>query len=92
MTRRGIDTRVRRLEAKCGTGQFDRLSYEQVEQALFDRLRRLATAASGIDELMIEWDAAEDPEERRLIAQIRSGGREIGTYYRDLEARLCTRP
>ncbi|MCJ2065741.1 hypothetical protein MKK63_23995 [Methylobacterium sp. J-088] len=85
---REIETRLERLEAKRGTGQFAHLSYEQVERALFTRLHRLATEAGGIDALMDGWDAAEDPEERRLIARIRSHPREIGTYYRDLEARL----
>lgn len=88
MTNRSIDARVRRLEAKRGTGRFDRMSFGQIEQALFARLHRLATAAGGIDALMDEWDAVEDPQERRLIARIRSCDRDVATYYRDLRARL----
>ena len=85
---REIETRLARLEAKRGTGRFDHLSYDQAKRALFDRLHGLATAASGIDELMDEWDTAEDPQERRLIARIRSCDHDVATYYRDLRARL----
>lgn len=85
---REIETRLARLEAKRGTGQFNHLSCNQAERALFTRLHRLATKAGGIDGLMDEWDAAEDPEQRRLIARIRSCDHDIATYYRDLRARL----
>ena len=87
-----LEARVIRLEAKRGTGQFDGLSYEKAEQALFDRLHRLATAAGGIDELVAEWDAAADPEEQRLIARIRSHERDVRASYLEMEARLCPRP
>jgi hypothetical protein len=83
-----IETRIGRLEAKRGSGGFNHLSYDQAEQALFNRLHRLAAAAGGIDELMDDWDAATDPQERRLIVRIRSCDRDVATYYRDLRARL----
>ncbi|WP_267428239.1 hypothetical protein [Methylobacterium sp. GC_Met_2] len=85
---REIETRLERLEAKRGTGQFAHLSYEQVERALFTRLHRLATEAGGIDALMDEWDATEAPQERLLITRIRSCDRDVATYCRDLQARL----
>jgi hypothetical protein len=92
MRLRALEARIIRLEAKRGTGQFDGLSYEQIEQALFERLHRLASAAGGIDELMAEWDASIDPEERSLIAQIRSHERDVRASYLEMEARLCLRP
>jgi hypothetical protein len=92
MRLKALETRLVRLEAKRGTGRFDKLSYEQIEQALFDRLHRLATAAGGIDELLVEWDATTDPEELALIAQIRSYERDVRTNYLEMEARLCPRP
>ena len=85
---REIETRLARLEAKRGTGQFDHLSYDQVERVLFDSLHKLATDAGGIDALMDAWDAAEDPQERQLIARIRHSNHDVPTYYRDLRARL----
>lgn len=85
---REIETRLARLEAKRGTGRFDHLSYDQAERMLFDSLHKLATDAGGIDELMDAWDAAEDPQERQLIARIRSCDHDVATYYRDLRARL----
>lgn len=87
-----LEARVARFEAKCGLGRFDHLSYDQAEQFLFDRLRRLATAAGGIDELMAEWDAATDPKELALIAQIRSHQRDVRDSYLEVETRLCPRP
>jgi hypothetical protein len=87
-----LKTRLDRLEAKRGTGRFDRLSYEQIERALFDNLHRLATAAGGIDALMAEWDAETDPEHLALIAQIRSHERDVRASYVEMEARLCPRP
>ena len=92
MRLRALEARVVRLEAKRGTDRFDGLSYEEVEQALFDRLHRLATAAGGIDELLAEWDASTDPEEQSLIAQIRSHERDVRASYLEMEARLCPRP
>ncbi|MCJ2055778.1 hypothetical protein MKL09_04355 [Methylobacterium sp. J-048] len=85
---REIETRIARLEAKRGNGRFDHLSYDQAERALFDRLHRLAADAGGIDELMDAWDAERDPEQRTLIARIRSCDHDVATYYRDLKARL----
>ena len=87
-----LEARVIRLEAKRGTGRFDHLSYEQAEQALFDRLHRLATAAGGIDDLMAEWDAETDPGHCALIAQIRSHERDVRASYLEIETRLCPRP
>jgi hypothetical protein len=92
MRLKALETRLVRLEAKRGTGRFDKLSYEQIEQALFDRLHRLATAAGGIAELLVEWDATTNPEELALIAQIRSHERDVRTNYLEMEARLCPRP
>jgi hypothetical protein len=92
MRLKALEARVARLEAKRGTGQFDGLSYEQVEQLLFDRLHRLASAAGGIDELMAEWDAETDPKHLALIAQIRSHERDVRENYLEMEARLCPRP
>ncbi|TXN00492.1 hypothetical protein FV242_21900 [Methylobacterium sp. WL64] len=85
---REIETRIARLEAKRGTDRFDHLSYDQAELALFDRLHRSSIKAGGIDELMDEWDAAEDPQEQHLIARIRHCTHDVATYYRDLRARL----
>jgi len=87
-----LETRIIRLEARRGISQFDGLSYEQIEQALFDRLHRLASAAGGIDELMAKWDAATASEEQSLIAQIRSHERDVRDSYLEMEARLCPRP
>jgi hypothetical protein len=92
MRLRALEARIVRLEAKRGTGRFDGLSYAEVEQALFDRLHRLATAAGGIDELMAEWDAETDPEHCAVIAQIKSHERDVRASYREVEARLCPRP
>lgn len=92
MRLKALETRLVRLEAKRGTGRFDGLPYEQVVAALFDRLHRLATATGGIDELLVQWDAATDPEERSLIAQIRSHERDVRASYLEMEARLCPRP
>jgi hypothetical protein len=92
MRLRALEGRLVRLEAKRGTGRFDRLSYEEVEAVLFDRLHRLATAAGGIDALMTEWDAETDPKELALIASIRACDRDVKSYYRELESRLCPRP
>lgn len=92
MRLKALETRLVRLEAERGTGRFDGLSYEQVEQLLFDRLHRLASAAGGIDELMTDWDASTDPEEVALIAQIRSHERDVRASYLEMEARLCPRP
>ncbi|MCJ2102239.1 hypothetical protein [Methylobacterium sp. E-046] len=77
---------------KRGTGRFDGLSYEEIEQALFENLHKMATAAGGIDELMAEWDDATDQEELALIAQIRSHQRDVRASYLEMEARLCPRP
>ena len=85
---REIETRLARFELKRGTGRFDHLSYVQVERVLFDHLHKLATEAGGIDALMDAWDAAEDPQERQLIAQIRSRDHDVAMYYRDLRPRL----
>lgn len=68
------------------------MSFDQVERVLFNDLHALAAKAGGIDELMDQWDAATDPQERQIIARIRSCDRDVATYYRDLEARLCARP
>ena len=68
------------------------MPYEEIEQALFDRLHRLASAAGGIEELMVEWDAEADPEHCALIAQIRSHERDVRASYLEMEARLCPRP
>ncbi len=92
MRLKALEARLVRCEMKHGTGQFDGLSYEEVEQALFDRLHRLATAAGGIDDLMAEWDASTGPEEQSLIAQIRSHERDVRASYLEMEARLCPRP
>jgi hypothetical protein len=92
MRLKALEARLVRLEMKRGTGQFDGLSYEEVEQALFDRLHRLATAAGGIDELMADWRTAIDPEERACIAQIRSHQRDVRASYLEMETRLCPRP
>ncbi|MCJ2103171.1 hypothetical protein [Methylobacterium sp. E-046] len=92
MRLKALEARVIRLEAKSGTGRFNGLSYEEIEQALFDRLHRLASAAGGIEELMAEWDASTDPEERSLIAQIGSHKRDVRQSYLEMEARLCPRP
>lgn len=91
MSLKALEARITRLEAKRGTGRFDSLPYEQLEQLLFDRLHRLATAAGGIDELMAEWDGTTDPEERELIARIRSHERDVRESYLEMEARLCRR-
>lgn len=91
MSLKALDARLVRLETKHGTGQFDHMTYEEVEQALFDHLHRLATAAGGIDELMAEWDAETDPEHLALIAQIRSCERDVRASYLEMEARLCPR-
>lgn len=91
MRLRALEVRLARLEAQHGTGRYDHLSYEQVEQVLFDRLHKMATAAGGIDELMAEWDAATDPEERALIAEIRSHDCDVRERYIEMEARLCPR-
>lgn len=91
MRLRALEARIIRLEAKRGPGRFDGLSYEEIEAVLFDRLHRLATAAGGIDKLLAEWDAATDPEERSLIAQIRSHERDVRESYLEREARLCPR-
>jgi hypothetical protein len=85
---REIESRIERLEAKRGTGQFDHLSYDQAERALLRRLNKLATKAGGIDDLMDEWNAAEDPQERQPIARIRACDHDVATYYRDLRVRL----
>ncbi len=92
MTLKSLEACLVRLETKRGTGQFDGLPYEKVEQALFDRLHRLACAAGGIDELMAEWDAETDPEHLALIAQIQSHERDVRASYIEMEARLCPRP
>ena len=92
VAQQALEARLIRLETKRGTGQFDGLSYEQIERALFDRLHRLATVAGGIDELMAEWDAATNPEEQACIAQIRSHERDVRASYLEMEARLCPRP
>jgi hypothetical protein len=92
MRLRALEARIIRLETRHGPGQFDHLSYEQAERFLFDRLHRLATAAGGIDELMAEWDAATDPKELSLIAQIRFHERGVRGSYLEMEARLCPRP
>ncbi|MHB2208656.1 hypothetical protein [Methylobacterium sp. CM6257] len=91
MRLRALEARLARLEAQRGTGRYDHLSYEEVEQLLFDRLHRLVTAAGGIDELMAEWDAATDPEERALIVEIRAHDRDVREHYIEMEARLCPR-
>lgn len=85
---REIETRISRLEAKRGESGFEHLTFDQVERVLFNDLHALVTRAGGVDELMAEWDAAEDPQERRLIERIRSCGRDVATYYWDLRARL----
>lgn len=92
MRLKALEARLVRLEAKRGTGQFDGLFYEQIEQLLFDRLHRLASAAGGINELMAEWDAETDTKHCALIAEIRSHERDVRTSYLEMEARLCPRP
>ncbi|KAA0122856.1 hypothetical protein CIW48_15555 [Methylobacterium sp. P1-11] len=91
MNLKALEARLIRLETKHGTGQFDHMTYEEVELALFGRLHRMAGAAGGIDELMAEWDAETDPEHRALIAQIRSHERDVRESYLEMEARLCPR-
>ncbi|MHB2204918.1 hypothetical protein [Methylobacterium sp. CM6257] len=91
MRLRALEARLARLEAQRGTGRYDHLSYEEVERVLFDRLQKMATAAGGIDQLMAEWDAATDPEERALIAEIRAHDRDVREHYIEMEARLCPR-
>lgn len=92
MNLKALEARLVRLEMKHGTGQFDHMTYEEVEQALFDRLHRMASAAGGIDALMVDWDAKSDPEHCALIAQIRSHKRDVRASYLVMEARLCPRP
>lgn len=92
MRLRTLEARIVRLETRHGPGRFDHLSYEQAEQLLFGRLHRLASAAGGIDELMVEWDAETDPKHCALIAEIRSHERDVRASYLEMEARLCPRP
>ena len=92
MTLKSLEARLVRLEEKRGTGQFDGLPYQKVEQALFERLHRLACAAGGIDDLMVEWDVETDPEHLALIAQIRSHERDVRASCIEMEGRLCPRP
>lgn len=91
MSLKSLEARLLRLETKHGTGRFDHMTYEEVEQALLDRLHRMADAAGGIDELMAEWDAETAPEHCALIAQIRSHERDVRASYLEMEARLCPR-
>lgn len=92
MSLKALEARLARLETKHGTGQFDHMTYEEVEQALFDRLHRMVDAAGGIDELMAEWDAETEPQHCALIAQIRSHDCDVRESYLEMEARLCPRP
>lgn len=92
MRLKALEARLVRLETKHGTGQFDHMTYEEVERALFDRLHRMAGAVGGIDELMADWDAETDPEHCALIAQIRSHERDVRASYLEMESRLCPRP
>ncbi|MEE7449997.1 hypothetical protein MRF4_20515 [Methylobacterium radiotolerans] len=92
MRLKALEARLVRLETRHGPGQFAHLTYEEAEQALFDRLHRMVDAAGGIDELMAEWDVETDLEPLALIAQIRSCERDVRVSYLEMEARLCPRP